>query len=255
MGKKPQEGKSVPAGMDEPHGKSRLRGAARSAAKAVCQSSIDAWLSARLRVLAWEARGRRPSATAEADKPWRGAFDSIAERDLATGREAPGVFLGVDSLDPRAVREGAALVAKTVLSAARVPRPSGANGGGSSGGPIARSRPLCFGARALSVAGLNQKNPKSGAEWGSSPAARKRADQSVRGVQTPEAQGIGDGCPVTSSIGDGRCAHRKPAEGDTRSMSGGGAADSRGTGERSRSRMQQRPPGVHVQTQQRRPLS
>jgi len=216
MHNKPQEGRSIPKRMDKPHGQSRLRGATRQGSRGVSQSSIDAWLINRGVDLEREARGRRPRATAESEKPWRG--------NRSTSRESSRAEL-------LGGREGAALVADPIPSTGRVPRPSGVSGGGSSGGPTARLTPLCFGSRALSLR-LGMENPRSG-EKAKERFLRTGVEQGVRGVETSEMQSAGDGCPE-ASLHHRRgisYTHPKTAEGGTSSTSAG-ASQMLGSGEK-----------------------
>jgi hypothetical protein len=220
MRNKPQEGRSIPERMDKPLGQLKLRGATRRKRRGVSQASIDAWLDAHgAPDLALKARGRRPSATAELEKPWRG------HRSTTSKDPSRAVQL---------VREGAALVAKTI-PIDWVPRPKDANGGGSSGGPTARLTPLCLGTRVLSMRTMDTENPKSGVE-GLLP--RVGVEKSVKGVETSETQSAGDGCPDALK---GSCAHPRTAEGETSSMSGGAPNSRFGCGEQIRAGERCRP--------------
>jgi hypothetical protein len=180
------------------------------------------------------------SAPVAVEKPWRGTISASPHtRYRAICPQRAGN------------REGAALVAEPRLQSARVPRPSGERGGGSGGGPMARSRPLCLGTRVLSMGGGFEENPKNGAKPGLGPSgprpgiARLGAEQRVKVVETAQAQSTGDGCPKASER-EASCTYLISVEGERGSMSGGNVPTSGRRSEASRAVLERRPCAAHA---------
>jgi hypothetical protein len=176
--KKPQEGMSILNEEDKPIGASKLRGAARSAARQNVNG--DAWVDAKL--LAWcharaagKARGRRQirvSVPADLVKPWRGlqTVGSHVRAEATAEARAYHPSRQTRRFECEGSGKGTA-DANRASGAGRDPRPASGGFRGSSGGQATnrskdRSDTAPTGAaRVVSrVSGFAAQNPKNGAE-------------------------------------------------------------------------------------------